>query len=116
MATNKDARTLSKQIAADQNAKPQDRIEIVDENLRNGFAQMPRPVLKAKGLSFRAKCVYNLLLDYAWQAESCFPGQDRLANDLDTSLDTIQRGLNELKDFGLISWKRTGLNKPNIYY
>jgi Helix-turn-helix domain len=94
----------------------QDRIEFVDENLRHGFAQMPRPVLKARGLSFRAKCVYNLLLDYAWQTDSCFPGQERLAEDLDTSVDTIQRSLNELKAYGLIDWKRQGLNKPNIYY
>jgi hypothetical protein len=91
-------------------------IRIVDENLRQGFAQVPRPVLRAKGLSIKAKAVYILLLDYAWQQGSCFPGHARLAEDLDTSIDTIQRALTELKRFKLIDWKRQGLNRPNIYY
>src|SRR5690242_16079137 len=91
-------------------------IRIVDENLRQGFAQVPRPVLKAKGLSIKAKAVYILLLDYAWQQGSCFPGHDRLASDLDTSTDTIQRALTELKRYQLIDWKRQGLNRPNVYY
>jgi hypothetical protein len=91
-------------------------IRIVDENLRQGFAQVPRPVLRAKGLSLKAKVVYVLLLDYAWQQGSCFPGHGRLADDLDVSVDTVQRALTELKRFGLIDWKRQGLNRPNIYY
>ena len=97
---------------------PQDTgiIRIVDENLRQGFAQVPRPVLRARGLSIKAKTVYILLLDYAWQQGSCFPGHNRLADDLDVSVDTVQRALTELKRFGLVDWKRQGLNRPNIYY
>lgn len=93
-----------------------DIIEIVDENLRQGFAQVPRPVLRAKGLSAKAKLVYICLLDYAWQSDRCFPGQQRLAADVDLSVDSIQRALAELRAFQLIAWKRTGLNKPNVYY
>src|SRR6266542_4273868 len=93
-----------------------DIIEIVDENLRQGFAQVPRPVLRAKGLSVKAKLLYVALLDYAWQKGSCFPGHATLAADLDVSIDTVQRALGELKVFGLISWKRRGLNQPNVYY
>src|SRR6266851_3582322 len=96
--------------------QPADTIEIVDENLRQGFAQVPRPILRARGLSIKAKLVYIALLDYAWQKGSCFPGHVALADDLDTSIDTVQRSLSELKGFGLIDWKRPGLNKTNVYY
>lgn len=91
-------------------------IHITDENLQSGFAQVPRPVLKAKGLSVKAKLVYSLLLDYAWKDDHCFPGQDVLAYDLDISTDSVQRALQELRDKRLIDWKQQGLNKPNIYY
>jgi Helix-turn-helix domain len=92
-----------------------DRMESLAENLQWGYARMPRPVLKAKGLSFRAKCLYCLLLDYARDKAFCFPGQEQLAADLDTSVDTIQRGLNELRVYGLIEWQPSGYNQTNVY-
>ena len=94
----------------------QDIIEILDPNLRLGFAQMPRPVLRAAGLSRNAKTLYALLLDYAWQDGSCFPGQSRLATDLDISVDTLKRDLDELRRYGLLNWKQRGMNQTNIYY
>ncbi len=94
----------------------QDVIHIVDENLRHGFAQLPRPVLRARGLSDKAKLVYALLLDYAWREGSCFPGQLKLAEDLDTSDRTIRRALEELKGFQLIDWKQRGLSQTNVYF
>lgn len=94
----------------------QNTIQVLDKSLKEGFASMPRKVLRAKGLSRNAKCIYALLLDYAWQEGSCFPGQDRLAEDLNISVDTVRKDLNELKDYGLISWTQRGLNKTNIYY
>src|SRR5215213_10666933 len=100
----------------DQPDQPQpDVVRVVDDNLRHGFAQVLRPVLRARGLSPKAKLVYAALLDYAWQAGSCFPGQQRLAADLDVSVDTVQRALQELKDFRLVDWERRGLTKPNVY-
>jgi hypothetical protein len=50
-------------LRGDDDHQPADTIEIVDENLRHGFAQLPRSVLRAKGLSFRAKLLYVALLD-----------------------------------------------------
>ncbi len=94
----------------------QDVIEILDPNLRLGFAQMPRPVLRAVGLSRNAKTLYALLLDYAWQDGSCFPGQVRLASDLDISVDTLKRDLDELRRYGLLTWKQRGMNQTNVYY
>jgi hypothetical protein len=92
-----------------------DIIEIIDPNLRAGFTQVPRLILRAKGLSNTAKLVYALLLDYAWQQGSCFPGQQQLAQDLDTTERTIQRALTELRDYHLIAWQRRGLRQTNVY-
>ncbi len=96
--------------------KPLDEIRIVDENLKGGFVQLPRLVLRAKNLSVKAKLIYGMLLDYAWHDDHVFPGQDRMADDLDVSLDSVQRALQELKICHLIDYKRQGLNLPNIYF
>jgi DNA-binding transcriptional regulator YhcF (GntR family) len=91
-------------------------IKILDKSLKQGFTAIPRVILKASNLTMQAKVIFSLLLDYAWQKGSCFPGQDRLARDLSVHKNTIIKHLNELKDYGLISWKQRGLNRTNIYY
>ena len=91
-------------------------IEILDTTLKHGFSQIPRTVLKAKNLSMQSKTLYALLLDYAWQKDQCFPGQDRLATDLGVHRNTIQKYLIELRTFKLIKWVRRGLKQTNIYY
>jgi len=96
--------------------KTNNKIQILDKTLKQGFSQIPRIVLKAQGLSLQSKTIYALLLDYAWQKGSCFPGQTRLSKDLGVHRNTVQKYLTELKDFGLIKWKRRGVNKTNIYY
>lgn len=97
------------------NEPSSDVIEILDSTLRHGFAQIPRQVLRATGLSRNAKCLYALLLDYAWQEGSCFPGQPRLAHDLGVSDRTIRTDLDELREYGLVSWRRRGLSLTNVY-
>jgi hypothetical protein len=104
----------AQQLSAEQ-AQTGDVIHIADPNLRSGFAQVPRPVLRATVLSDKAKLVYTLLLDYAWQQGSCFPGQQRLASDLFTTIRTIRRALEELKRCHFIAWKRRGLSQTNVY-
>lgn len=94
----------------------QGKLEILDKSLKKGFAQVPRAVLKADRLSRNAKCLYALLLDYAWQKDSCFPGQGKLAKDLCVSERTIRRDLIELKEHRLIDWNQRGKNKTNLYY
>ncbi len=91
-------------------------IEILDTTLKQGFSQIPRTVLRASNLSMQAKTLYALLLDYAWQKGSCFPGQNRLGKDLGVHRNTIQKYLLELRDFGLIKWDRRGFKQTNIYY
>lgn len=92
-----------------------DTIYIEDETLRAGFAQVPNRILRMKGLSHGARLTYALLLSYAWQKGSCFPGQERLAEDLDVSRQSISTYLRELKTKGLIIVKRRGLGQTNVY-
>lgn len=94
----------------------QEKIKILDKSLKEGFAATPRVVLRAQGLSRGSKTTYSLLLDYAWQSGSCFPGQGRLARDLGISVRTVQRDLEELKNYKLIDWQQRGRNQTNIYY
>jgi alkylhydroperoxidase/carboxymuconolactone decarboxylase family protein YurZ len=88
----------------------------LDENLRHGFTQIPNVVLRNPELTSTSKCLYALLLSYAWQTQSCFPGHDTLACELGCTRQTIINSLNELREYKLINWKRRGLGKVNIYY
>jgi len=95
-----------------------ERNTIIIENpaLRQGFTQIPNYVFKDKRLSFGARITYGILLSYAWQEGSCFPGQDKIATDLGAVRKTINLFLQELRKAGYIYWKRRGLGKTNIYY
>jgi hypothetical protein len=91
-------------------------IVVLNQALKHGFAQIPRYVLMDHRLSMGARVTYGVLLSYAWQQDSCFPGQDRMAGDLGVTRRAIINYLMELRDWGYISWERRGLGKTNIYY
>jgi len=91
-------------------------IFIKDAALRSGFTQIPNYVLDDAELTYGSKHVYALLLSYAWQEGSCFPGQTGIAKKMGCSVRMIQRFLDELTDRGLIRVKRQGLGKTNLYY
>ena len=90
-----------------------EQIIVENEMLRAGFAAMPYLVLKDTGLSPGARLAYALLLMYAWQEGSCFPGQERMARDMGISERHLRRFLNELKDASYIAWERT--QTTNLY-
>lgn len=96
--------------------KSEKTLIIRDRTLKNGFTPVPNAVLESKSLSLGAKVVYALLLKYAWQSGEAFPGQGRLAESTGCTERTIRTYLTELKSAGLISWRRRGLTKTNIYY
>ena len=83
---------------------------VEDEALKHGFTQLPNYVLKNPKLSFGARLTYAVLLSYAWQEDFCFPAQEKLAEDLGVSRQSINKFLNELKAVKLIDWKRQGLS------
>lgn len=91
-------------------------IVILNNALKHGFAQIPRYVLKDKRMSFGARLTYAVLLSYAWQEDSCFPGQDRMAKDLGVTRKAINSYLTELRRWKYVEWERRGLGKTNIYY
>ncbi|MEO1453050.1 MAG: helix-turn-helix domain-containing protein [Pseudomonadota bacterium] len=80
-----------------------------------GFTQVPNAILRAKAISQGAKLVYAMLLSYAWHNNSCFPGQDRLAEDLSISRRSVNTHIKELEAKRFIKVTRKGLGKPNLY-
>ncbi len=84
-------------------------------NFKQGFTQLPNRVLKDTRLSFGARLTYAMLLSYAWDKESCFPGQNTIAEDLGVSARSVRTFLHQLKEHGYISWKHQGPSKPNMY-
>ena len=80
-----------------------------------GFTQVPNAILRAKEISQGAKLVYAMLLSYAWHNNSCFPGQDRLADDLSISRRSVNTHIKELEAKRYIKVTRKGLGKPNLY-
>ena len=80
-----------------------------------GFTQVPNHILESKELSPGAKLTYAMLLKYAWQNDFCFPGQDRLADDMGTSRQTANTHIQELSKKNFIIIKRQGQGKPNVY-
>ncbi len=50
-------------------------------SFKHGLTQLPHRVLKDKRFSFGARLTYAVLLSYAWGKESCFPGQNKMAED-----------------------------------
>jgi hypothetical protein len=91
-------------------------IIVLNQALKHGFAQIPRYVLQDKKLSFGARLTYAVLLSYAWQEDSCFPGQERMAKDLGVTRKAVNAYLAELRKLEYISWERRGLGKTNIYF
>lgn len=82
---------------------------------QGGFTQVPNAILRATGISQGAKLVYAMLLSYAWNNHYCFPGQDRLADDLSISRRSVNTHIKELEAKRFIKVTRKGLGKPNTY-
>jgi hypothetical protein len=80
-----------------------------------GYTQVPNHVLVSDRLSPGAKLTYAMLLKYAWQNDSCFPGQERLAKDMGVTDRSVRTYLQELEREQFIAIKQRGLGKPNLY-
>ena len=86
-----------------------------------GFVQLPRAVLRIKGITLGAKLVYGLLYSYTWTDGQDYPqnsmdvAQTKIAKDTGISLRSIKDYVKELKEKKFISIIRKGLNLPNIY-
>lgn len=81
----------------------------------SGFTQVPNALLRSSDLTSHAKLTYAMLLSYAWQNDYCFPGQERLAQDMGAGKRSVVRYIDELQSKGYIKVRKRGLGKPNIY-
>ena len=86
-----------------------------DPATAGGFTQVPNAILRSNKLSMGAKMAYAALLSYAWQNDFCFPGQDRLAEDIGAGRTKVNQWLQELDKKGFINIVRRGQGKTNIY-
>jgi len=86
-----------------------------DAATRGGFTQVPNFLLRSKHLAAGDKMTFAMLLSYAWQNDSCFPGQERLAEDLGVSDRSVRTHLKALEQAGLLAIRRRGLGKTNVY-
>ena len=92
-----------------------DTLLVENEALRKGFTVIPNYVLRNPLTSLGARMTFTLLLSYAWQEGSCFPGQKRLARDLGIKERMVRYYLTELQKSGFIEAKRRGMGKTNVY-
>jgi len=90
-------------------------LDTKDPVVRGGFTQVPNFILKDPNISPGAKVTYSMFLSYAWHNDSCFPGQEKLAADMGMSRSRVAEFIGELRKAGLISIKRRGLGKTNVY-
>src|SRR5580693_7320160 len=86
-----------------------------DPIVRGGFTQVPNFILKNGSLSLGAKVTYAMFLHYGWHNNFCFPGQERLAEDMGMSQSRVSEFIKELAAAELIEIKRRGMGKTNIY-
>jgi DNA-binding transcriptional ArsR family regulator len=86
-----------------------------DAATTKGFTQVPNFILRSQVLAPGDKLAFAVLLSYAWHNDCCFPGQERLAQDLGLAERSVRRHLKALQASGLLAIRRRGLGKTNIY-
>lgn len=90
-------------------------LRIENQALAKGFTLIPNYILRATGISRDAKMLYSILLSYAWQTDSCFPGYDRLMDDMQCAKEALAKYIKELKTSGLIEVQRRGQGMTSLY-
>ena len=91
------------------------QLDTADPVVRGGFTQIPNFILRDSRLTVGAKVVYAMFLSYAWHNDSCFPGQERLAEDMGMSVSRVNEFIKTLESANLIEITRRGQGKTNLY-
>jgi biotin operon repressor len=91
------------------------RLRGADIATQRGWTGVPNFILESKEISVGSKLTYAMLLKYARELDDCFPGQDRLAQDLGTTRQSINSYIKDLRKAGLITVQRRGQGRPNLY-
>ena len=87
----------------------------LDPVARGGFTQVPNFILRDGTLTLGAKVAYSMFLHFAWNNDSCFPGQDTLAQHMGMSVSRVNEYIKELEAAGLVDITRRGQGKTNLY-
>lgn len=91
------------------------RLRGADIATQRGWTGVPNFILESDQISVGAKITYAMLLKYAREMDECFPGQDRLAKDMGSTRQSVCAYIKELSQADLISVKRRGQGRPNLY-
>jgi biotin operon repressor len=91
------------------------RLKGADIATQRGWTGVPNFILESTQISVGSKLVYAMLLKYARELNECFPGQERLAKDMGCGRRSVVRYISELEQVGLITIKRRGQGRPNLY-
>ena len=86
-----------------------------DAATAKGFTQVPNFILRSPELSAGDKITFAMLLSYAWKDDFCFPGQVCLGKDMGLAERNVRKHLKSLETIGLLSIKRRGQGRTNIY-
>ena len=76
---------------------------------------IPNSILKKSEISAAAKVIFGMFFYYAFQNDSCFPGQGRLADDIGLSRVQVTELIAELEKSGFVTIQRRGQGKTNLY-
>ena len=90
-------------------------LETLDPVIQGGFTQIPNFILRNPELSIGPKVTYAMFLSYAWHHDFCFPGQERLAQDMGMSASRVNDFVKALECADLIEIIRRGQGKTNFY-
>src|SRR4030042_1465220 len=91
------------------------RLKGADIATQRGWTGVPNFILESDQISVGAKLTYAMLLKYAREMDECFPGQNRLAEDIGVSDRSVRKWLKELEKANLIEVRQRGQGKPNLY-
>lgn len=86
-----------------------------DAATRLGWTGVPNFISRSNLVSAGAKLVYTMLLYYAREEDECFPGQERLAEDIGATDRSVRKWLSELEQAKFITSKQRGQGRMNIY-
>jgi biotin operon repressor len=90
-------------------------LETNDPVVADGFTQVPNFILKNADLTVGEKITFAMFLSYAWNKDSVFPGQERLAKDIGVTRMSVSTFIKGLKKKGFLTIQRRGLGMTNIY-
>jgi hypothetical protein len=90
-------------------------LDTLDPVVSGGFTQIPNFINRNPDLSPGAKVAYALFLSYAWHNDGCYPGQERMAQDMGMSRSRVTEYVSELNEAGLITIQRRGQGHTNYY-